>query len=42
MGAIDNKRLMQEIFSKMGEGDIEPFIEAMAEDMRWTWMGTGR
>ena len=42
MSAIDNKRLMQNIFSEMSEGNLEPFIEAMAEDMRWTWMGTGR
>lgn len=42
MSANDNKRLMQDIFSEMSEGNLEPFIDAMAEDMRWTWMGTGR
>lgn len=42
MSTIDNKRLMQDIFGEMAEGNLEPFIEAMAEDMRWTWMGTGR
>lgn len=42
MSEIKNKRLMQEIFSEMSKGNLEPLIDAMAEDMRWTWMGTGR
>lgn len=42
MSATDNKRLMQGIFSEMSQGNLEPFVDAMAEDMRWTWMGTGR
>jgi uncharacterized protein len=33
---------MQYIFSELSRGNIEPFFEAMADDMRWTWMGTGR
>jgi hypothetical protein len=33
---------MQDIFSEMSEGNLEPFIEAMAEDMQWMWMGTGQ
>jgi ketosteroid isomerase-like protein len=39
---IDNKRLMQSVLSEMSKGNREPFIDAMAEDMRWTWMATGR
>jgi uncharacterized protein len=42
VSATDNKRLMQDIFSELSRGNIEPFFEAMADDMRWTWMGTGR
>lgn len=42
MTAISNKQLMQEIFSALSEGNLEPFIEAMADDMKWTWMGTGQ
>lgn len=33
---------MQHIFSEMSEGNLDPFIEAMAEDFLWTWMGTGQ
>jgi ketosteroid isomerase-like protein len=42
MSAIDNKQLMQDIFSELSKGNDKPFIEAMAEDMQWTWMGTGQ
>jgi len=42
VSAIDNKRLMQKVFSEMSRGNLEPFFDIMAEDMRWTWMGTGR
>jgi uncharacterized protein len=42
MSAIDNKRIMQNIFSEMSRGNRQPFFDAMAEDMRWIWMGTGR
>jgi uncharacterized protein len=37
-----NKKLMQDIFDAMAKGNLEPFIDAMAEDFRWTWMGTGQ
>jgi uncharacterized protein len=42
MNAIDNKGLMQNIFSELAEGNLEPFVEAMADDFQWTWMGTMR
>lgn len=42
MTTISNKQLMQEIFSELSEGNLDPFIEAMAVDMKWTWMGTGQ
>lgn len=42
MSATDNRRLMHDVFSAMSQGNIEPLIDAMADDMRWTWMGTGR
>jgi hypothetical protein len=32
MNAIDNKGLMQNIFSELAEGNLEPFVEAMADD----------
>jgi uncharacterized protein len=42
VSAVENKRLMQNVLSEMAQGNLEPLIDAMAEDMRWTWMGTGR
>lgn len=47
MGAQDNKRVMEEVFSGLAEGDRAPFADAMAEDFSWTiagvatpWAGT--
>jgi uncharacterized protein len=40
MSAIDNKQRMQEIFTAMSNGTLEPLFDAMAEDMTWSWMGT--
>lgn len=40
MSAADNKRLVQDILAGLSTGNFEPLVEAMAEDMRWTWMGT--
>jgi uncharacterized protein len=42
MSETENKRLMENIFAAMSRGDLEPLIRAMADDMRWTWMGTDR
>ena len=42
MGAIENKQLMQDIFSELSKGNDKPFVDAMAEDMQWTWMGSGQ
>ncbi|QHT71792.1 nuclear transport factor 2 family protein [Rhodocytophaga rosea] len=42
MSVIENKHLMQEIFSELSRGNDQPFIEAMAEDMQWIWMGSGQ
>ncbi|MEP7252185.1 MAG: nuclear transport factor 2 family protein [Ginsengibacter sp.] len=41
MNAYANKELMQRIFSELSKGNDQPFIDAMAEDMRWIWMGSG-
>lgn len=42
MSATANKRLMRAVMLEMSQGNIEPLIEAMSDDMRWTWMGSGR
>ena len=33
---------MQKIFTELSKGNDKPFLEAMAEDMKWTWMGSGQ
>jgi uncharacterized protein len=40
MGTADNKQLMQHIFTEMAQGNFEPFLGHMAEDIRWTVIGT--
>lgn len=42
MSAIENKQLMEGIFSELSTGNDQPFIDAMAEDMQWKWMGSGQ
>lgn len=42
MNSDGNKQFMQDIFSELSKGNDEPFIKAMAEDMKWTWMGSGQ
>jgi uncharacterized protein len=40
VSAIENKRLMQAIFSELAQGNGKPFTESMAEDFCWTITGT--
>ena len=40
MSAAENKQLMQHIFSEMSKGNPLPFIEGLADDVRWTITGT--
>jgi uncharacterized protein len=40
MGTADNKQLMQHIFTEIAQGNFEPFLGHMADDMRWTVIGT--
>jgi hypothetical protein len=42
MSAIENKLLMQDIFTELSKGNDKPFIDSMAEDMQWIWMGSGQ
>jgi ketosteroid isomerase-like protein len=37
-----NKQVVQTIFDGLARGDARPFVEAMAEDFRWTMTGTTR
>ncbi len=42
MSASENKQLLQHIYSELSKGNTTPFLENMAEDVRWTIMGTTR
>ena len=40
MNTISNKQQMQNVFSEMAKGNLDPLVEIMADDMQWSWMGT--
>ncbi|MCC5942108.1 MAG: nuclear transport factor 2 family protein [Balneolaceae bacterium] len=40
MDKLSNKQLMQHVFAEMAKGNLGPFVDIMAEDMQWSWMGT--
>ncbi len=39
MSTIENKRLMQRIFTELEKGNGKPFVDAMADDFNWTITG---
>jgi len=41
MSAATNKQLMQQIFAELSRGNDQPFLDAMADDIQWNWMGSG-
>lgn len=41
MSTTNNKHLIETIFDHLSKGNDQPLLEAMAEDMQWTWMGSG-
>ena len=42
MSTVNNKKLIQAIFSELEKSNDQPFLDAMADDMQWNWMGSGR
>jgi len=40
MGTTENKKLLQDVFAAMAEGDSRPLIAALADDVRWTLTGS--
>lgn len=40
MNAIANRQLMQNVFDELAAGNGQPFMDALAEDVRWTAIGT--
>ena len=35
------KELVIDVMKALAEGKDQPFLDAMHEDMKWTWMGSG-
>ena len=40
MATAENKQLIQEAFEEMALGNGQPFMDALAEDVRWTVIGS--
>jgi ketosteroid isomerase-like protein len=40
MSAPENKQLLQNIFAELAQSNSRPFVDAMAEDFRWTMPGS--
>lgn len=40
MSAGENKQLMQRIFAELAKGNSKPFLDSLADDVRWTIIGT--
>jgi uncharacterized protein (TIGR02246 family) len=38
--AAENKQLMQRVFAELAESNGQPFADALAEDARWTVIGS--
>lgn len=37
----DEKKLVANVMAALAEGNDQPFLEAMNDDIKWTWMGSG-
>ena len=40
MDAAENKALMRGVFAELGKGNGAPFLAALADDIRWTIIGS--
>jgi ketosteroid isomerase-like protein len=40
VGAAENKQLMQDVFAELADGNGQPFMDALADDVRWTVIGS--
>ena len=40
MDAAENKIVMQEVFDELAKGNGQPFVEVLADDIRWRIIGT--
>ncbi len=42
MDTKSNKDIIIHIVNELSNGNDEPLLESMAEDMKWNWMGSGQ
>lgn len=42
MSAVENRQLMERVFTGLAAGDSRPLVEHMADDFRWTIAGASR
>jgi uncharacterized protein len=42
MSTAENKQLMQHIFAALAQSNAKPFVDAMADDFRWTMHGQNK
>jgi ketosteroid isomerase-like protein len=42
MSAVENKELIRNMFAELGRGNADAFLGAMADDLRYTLIGTSR
>jgi ketosteroid isomerase-like protein len=40
MGAGEHKQLMEGVFAELSQGNGQPFMDALADDVRWTVIGS--
>jgi ketosteroid isomerase-like protein len=40
MNAAENKKLLQYVFAEAKRGNIQPFLDALSDDIEWTINGT--
>jgi uncharacterized protein len=40
MSAAENKQLMQHVYAELAKGNSKPFLDSLADDVRWTISGT--
>jgi uncharacterized protein len=41
VGAAENKRLVEQVFVELADGNGRPFMDLLGDDVRWTVMGSG-
>jgi ketosteroid isomerase-like protein len=42
MSAAANRQLLQDIFAELAKSNSRPFVDAMADDFRWTMVGSNK